>query len=65
MFVCEEAEVSLNGRSISSDEEEEEKDETDEEMIHFVNDATQLTQLSSQGSNNDIFLQFSGSAGRY
>ena len=41
MFVCDEADVSVDGASMSSDENEEE--ENDEEMRDFVNDATQLT----------------------
>lgn len=44
MFICDEAEVSADGAVISSDE-----DENDSDMNSFVNDASQLTQLATQG----------------
>ena len=48
MFICDEADVSRRGRAASSDDEEASEEQIDEEMMDFVNDATQITQLSTQ-----------------
>ena len=47
MFVCDEADVSKDGGAVSSDEDVND-DVLDEEMMDFVNDATQITQLSTK-----------------